>query len=526
MAYREVTMVDVKEVLRLWLAGVARKRIAARLGLDPKTVRRYVRSAERTGLRASAGVAALTDECVAGVVVALKAVPTRPHGTAWRDCVRHEAFIAAHLKQRVRLTKIHKLLRRQGVTVAYATLRRFAIAALGFGRTAPTVPVADCAPGAEVQLDTGWMILLAPDAEGRRRRFRAWIFTAVYSRYRFAYPCFGETTASAIEACEEAWAFFGGVFAVVIPDNTKAIVDTADPLHPRIVAAFLEYTQARGFHVDPTRVRHPRDKARVERSVPSVREDCFGGEVLRDLAAARTHAAAWCRDDYGVHVHTRTQRRPREHFEAEEQPHLRPAPSDPYDVPVWATPRVARDHFAQVAKALYTLPTRYIGQTVTARADRVLVRFYHRSVLIKVHLRQPPGGKAIDPSDFPPEKTAYALRDVAFLQRQATEHGAAIGRLAQALLDSPLPWTRMRQVYALLGLVRRFGAARVETVCTEALAVELFDVHRLKRMLERATVLQHQPATRRPVPPARFLRPATLYLLRPAAPAPEQGGDA
>src|SRR5207302_8770241 len=145
-----------------------------------------------------------------------------------------------------------------------------AIGALGFGRTAPTVPVADCGPGEEVQVDTGWMTLLAPDADGRRRRFRAWIFTAVYSRHRFVYPCFGETTASAIEACEAAWAFFGGVFAVRIPDNTKAIVDTADPLHPRNVAASREYTQTRRFHVDPTRVRQPPDTARLARSVPPV----------------------------------------------------------------------------------------------------------------------------------------------------------------------------------------------------------------------------------------------------------------
>jgi hypothetical protein len=354
MAYREVPMVDVKEVLRLWMDGVPRKRVAAQLGLDPKTVRRYVRTALRAGLRATDGVATLTDERVGVVIVALKAVPARPHGATWVDCVRHEAFIATHLRQGVRLTKIRKLLHRQGVAVSYATLRRFAIAALGFGRTAPTVPVADCGPGEEVQLDTGWVGWLAPDPPGCRRRFRAWIFTAVHSRYRFVYPCGAETTASAIEACEAAWAFFGGVFAVVIPDNTKAIVDTADPLHPRIVAAFREYVQARGFHVDPTRVRHPRDKARVERSVPSVREDCFAGEGLRDLGAARAHAVAWCRDDYGVQVHTRTQRRPRAHFEAAEQPQLRPVPTAPYDIPLWATPRVARDHFAQVAKALYS----------------------------------------------------------------------------------------------------------------------------------------------------------------------------
>jgi DNA-binding CsgD family transcriptional regulator len=54
MAYREVTMVEVKEVLRQWLAGRARKHIAVRLGLDPKTVRRYLRTAERLGLARTA----------------------------------------------------------------------------------------------------------------------------------------------------------------------------------------------------------------------------------------------------------------------------------------------------------------------------------------------------------------------------------------------------------------------------------------------------------------------------------------
>jgi hypothetical protein len=137
MAYREVAMVDVKEVLRLWMAGVARKRIAAQLGLDPKTVRRYLRTAARAGLRRSDGEATLTDERVAVVLVALKAVPTWPHGAAWVACMRYETTIAAYLRQGVRLTKIRKLLRRQGVALPYATLRRFAIAACGFGRTAP-----------------------------------------------------------------------------------------------------------------------------------------------------------------------------------------------------------------------------------------------------------------------------------------------------------------------------------------------------------------------------------------------------
>src|SRR5688572_24603305 len=71
---------------------------------------------------------------------------------------------------------------------------------------------------------------LAHAAAGEKRRFRAWIFTAVRSRHRFVYPTFEETTARAIEACEAAWDFFGGIFKVIIPDNTKAIL-AVNPLY-------------------------------------------------------------------------------------------------------------------------------------------------------------------------------------------------------------------------------------------------------------------------------------------------------
>ena len=40
------------------------------------------------------------------------------------------------------------------------------------------------------------------------------------------------------------------------------------------------------------------------------------------------------------------------------------------------------------------------------------------------------GGRSTDPADFPEHKTAYALRDVAALQRQAARHGEATGRFA------------------------------------------------------------------------------------------------
>ena len=53
--YREVTMLGVREVLRLWREGVPTRRLAGQLGLDPKTVRRYLRAAAAAGLRTEDG---------------------------------------------------------------------------------------------------------------------------------------------------------------------------------------------------------------------------------------------------------------------------------------------------------------------------------------------------------------------------------------------------------------------------------------------------------------------------------------
>ncbi len=521
--YREVTMFEVTEALRLWLSGTPKKRIAGQLGLDPKTVRHYV--AVATGIGLARGTV-LTEEHIRDVLLALQPSGGRPRGDTWRHCVTQREAIERWLRQGVRLSKIRKLLARTGVAIPYPTLHRFAVLELQFGRTASTIPVADGKLGEELQVDTGWVgWLTLPGLARTRRRFRAWIFTAVCSRYRFVYPTFEETTARAIEACEAAWEFFGGTCTVLIPDNTKAIILHPDPLAPRITPAFLEYAQARHFHIDAARVRHPRDKARVERAVPGVRDDGFAGEVLTTIEDARTHATQWCREEYGRRRHSRTQRRPREHFEIDERPVLLAAPTTPYDIPLWNEPKVARDQCAVVAKALYSLPHRYVGHVLSARADQQLVRFYQRGLLIKTHPRQPPGGRSIDPDDYPVERSVYAFRNVDALQRQATTVGEAVGRFAAALLDSPLPWTRMRRVYALLGLARRYGAARVNDACAIALAAEMFDVHRLRRMIELglAPPLGAPPA--RVIPLARFLRPASQYALPLAAPERPSEGD-
>src|SRR3990172_862234 len=99
MAYREVTRVETKEILRQWLGGAGKKRIASRLGVDPKTVRRYVSAAQALGLTRQRGEDALDEAFISAVLSARHAMAGRQRGAAWGRCEAQRAFIAQHLAQ-------------------------------------------------------------------------------------------------------------------------------------------------------------------------------------------------------------------------------------------------------------------------------------------------------------------------------------------------------------------------------------------------------------------------------------------
>jgi hypothetical protein len=139
-------------------------------------------------------------------------------------------------------------------------------------------------------------------------------------------------------------------------------VDRAHPLEARLNRAFAEYAQDRGFAVDPARIRSPQDKPRVERAVQFVRGSFFAGESFPGgLAQAQRAAGAWCAGRAGQRVHRTTRRRPAEVFAAEEAPRLAPAPVFGYEIPVYATAKVHRDHHIEVARALYSVPGNLTG---------------------------------------------------------------------------------------------------------------------------------------------------------------------
>ena len=503
-------MTEIREVLRAWLSGAGLRRVAEQAGVDRKTARRYVSAAVEAGLARDGGLGQLTDELVGQVAQVVRPVRPGGHGQAWDQLGACQEQIEGWVKQGLSVVKIGVLLERRGVVVPYRTLHRFCVERCGFGRTAATVRVADGEPGVECQLDFGYLGLLFDPVTGRQRKVHALIFTACYSRHMFVWLSFTQTLAALVAGCEAAWVFFGGVFKVLIPDNAPAIVADADPVNPRFTAGWLDYAQHCGFATDAARVRSPKDKPRVERAVQYVRGNFFAGEHFTGLSPAQAAAEVWCKDVAGMRIHGTIAARPAQVFAEHEAGVLLSLPV-PYDVPVFAKVKVHRDFHVEVGRALYSAPKEYLGCHLDARADTALVKLFHHGQLVKTHPRQQPGRRVTDPADLPAEKTTYAMRDVAALARAARRHGDAIGVYAERLLDTDLPWTKMRQVYRLLGLVRRYGPGPVGTACQRALDLDVVNVTKIASMLEKAT--ENTPPPPRPAvaATARFARDPAEY---------------
>lgn len=498
MGFREIGVVEVVEVLRAWLAGEGLRTVAVRAGVDRKTARRYVDAARAAGLTRDAAADAVTDELVGSVVEAVR--PARPngHGASWETLLAWEEQIRTWViggvvdgqKQApLSIVKIEELLARQGVAVPYRTLHRFAVERCGFRVGRSTVRVADGEPGVECQLDFAQLGLLTDPETERRRKVHALIFTAVVSRHMFVWLTYSQTLTAVIAGCQAAWGFFGGVFKVLIPDNLKPVVVVADAVNPRLSQGWLDYAQHVGFGTDPARVRSPQDKPRVERVVQYVRGNFWAGETFTDLADAQTRVEVWCRDRAGMRIHGTTAQRPAEMFAELEAAHLLPVP-EPYDQPIFTRVKVHRDFHVEIARALYSVPEAHLGRHLDARADRQLVKLYDHGRLVKTHPRQPPGGRSTDPADLPEYKAGYALRDLSRLIAACADHGRNVGIYAERLLDDPLPWTRMRSVYRLLGLVRRYGPGPVETACGRSLDLDVINVSKIAAMLAKATERQ------------------------------------
>jgi hypothetical protein len=144
------------------------------------------------------------------------------------------------------------------------------------------------------------------------------------------------------------------------------------------------------------------------------------------------------------------------------------------------------DCHVQFKNATYSVPFEHRGKKSTIRGDSKLVRIYINGVLVKTHLRKPPGGRSTDYDDYPKDKSAYAMRDANYIIRKAGERGENIGIFAGRLLSGDFPWANLRQSQKLMRLCDKYGSQTLESACGRALSFDLINVRRLENIVKNA----------------------------------------
>jgi transposase len=301
MARRAFEMIDVVEILQHWHAGRPKSVVASSLGVDAKTVRKYVRPAEDAGMTPG-GPPLGRDEwaaLVAGWFPQLTDAKARSLTFSTIDA--HRDRIAAMVKTNRPSTVYQRLRDEHGLAVSVTSFRRYLWSEFPDASDASrvTVPRPEVPAGEEAQVDYGFVgSWLDPVAE-RVRRVWAFIMVLAASRHMFVRPVLCMDQGAWVAAHVAAFSFFGGAPRRVVSDNLKTGVIKPDLYDPKLNRAYAELAAYYGVLIDPARASKPKDKPRVERMVPYVRDSMWRGRTWASEAEMRRAALVWCREVAG-----------------------------------------------------------------------------------------------------------------------------------------------------------------------------------------------------------------------------------
>jgi len=485
MVYRKVSMIEIKEILTRIAKGQTKRKIRRDLSVHGLTINRYIEEAKCLGIDPeNCELSQITDNLCSAIS---RNTTTAPKTTLYpRDIILLPVKdrIEAYLKDGLTKAKIIRLLARDGIKISESSFLRFVKAHFSSLDKNITVRLPESPPAKYAQADFGRLGKLYDEITKRVRIAWAFIVTLAFSRLMYVHITFRLDTRAVIEGLEAAWEYFGGISQILIVDNLTPVVDKADRYNPRINKIFLEYTQYRGFIVDPTNPSHPRGKPIVEANVAYVKKNFFAGEDFICLQDCQERAIEWCSHVAGKRIHGTIRQKPIELFESLEKDKLAPYDGTRYDTPYLAYPVVHTDHHISFKKSLYSLPTKYIGKTVEVKGDSALVRIYFNDELIKTHPRMPQGARSTDFDDYPAEITPYTLRNANYQISQGTKRNPAIGDYIAFLLSGTYPWHRIRSAQSLLRIADKYGYERCAAACSKAKAYGVYDVRRIERMLK------------------------------------------
>lgn len=476
-------MRSVKEVLRLkWACGLGDRAVARACSVSRSTVSKYVRRARELGLSWPLPVEWTEEELQRQMFPGNAACANRPR--ALPDWVQ-----------------VHQELRRKGVTLhllweeykqAHPEGLQYTQFCVHYRRWRQTLDLPmrqSHKAGEKLFVDYCGQTVPVHDAEGAVREAQVFVAVLGASNYTYAEACWTQTLPEWLTAHVHAFAFFGGVPALIVPDNLKSGVTLAHYYEPELNRSYGDLAQHYGCAILPARVRKPKDKAKVEKGVQDVER--------RILAALRHHrffslqelndAIAVLLLQYNAQPFQKLPGCRRSLFEALDRPALRPLPQQPYEYAEWKKARVNIDYHVAVDGHYYSVPYQLVNETLDLRLTAIAVECFHKSKRVASHLRSHRRGQHTTVVDHMPKNhQQYAAWTPERLVRWAEKTGPNTVRVVEHILRTrPHPQQGFRACLGLMRLGKEYGHDRLEAACVRALAANTIAFRSIDSILKR-----------------------------------------
>jgi transposase len=346
--------------------------------------------------------------------------------------------------------------------------------------------------GRDMEVDFGYLGVCY-DPQSRRNR-KTWLFSARLRHSRLAWreATFDQKAITFFRAHMNAFEYFMGVPANVIPDNLKAAVLKASHTDPLISRAYRGLAEHYGFMICACPPREPRKKGGVENDVKYVKNNFW--PVFKETQKAKGYQVPrydelqeqlgrWSREVSEARVVRGVGRSPREIFETEERAALLKLPATRWDPLSWAQAKVAPDFRVQFQKGFYTVPYEHIGRTVVVCGDSHTVRIFLNLKEIAAHQRvEKPWQTRYNPLHAPPNMGEYLSTTREGLIQWAARIAEPVERVAQLILSDKAV-DGIRPVRALLRLSTKFSAQRLAAACRRALRYDSPSYSSVKNIL-------------------------------------------
>lgn len=413
-------------------------------------------------------------------------------------------------------TTIHRALVEQfGFTGSYSSVRRLA---QKLRRQNPRATcILDFAPAEAAQVDFGRGPVITDVFSGEV--IKTWIFvmTLCFSRHMYAEIVSDQKLETWLACHRRAFEWFGGVPCKLIIDNTKCAITRACFHDPEVQRSYGELAEGYGFLISPCPPADPQKKGRVEAGVKYVKNSFVPLRQFRSVADGNRQIWQWVMETAGNRIHGTTREKPLSLFAEAEKPLLHRLPDVPVQIATWTELKLHGDCHVRFEKCYYSAPFRLVHRKLWVKVTDNAVKIYFNLELVAAHPRlRKPGSRSTVDEHLPPEAIAYKMQDPQWCLRQAESIGPYCHRLIRRLFSDRV-LDNLRAAQGVIGFVKKYGAARVESACRRALffdnprrvAVKSILLKGLDQLPLEGNTYDEEPLSSTYICTGRFLRPAS-----------------